>query len=109
MDIEQLEKETVITFFRGSGPGGQHRNKVETGVRLRHEPTGTVVEVDEERSQARNRGIAFERLADRLEELAKPEIPRVETGIPRREREGRLQEKKNRSETKQLRQKPEEE
>ena len=109
MNMDKLEKETKITFFRGSGPGGQHRNKVETGVRLTHEPSGIVLTVDEERSQARNREIAFERLAEKIEEAQRPEVPRVETRIPRREREERLQEKKNRSATKQLRQKPEEE
>lgn len=109
MDMDKLEKETTITFFRGSGPGGQHRNKVETGVRLKHIPSGIVLEVDEERSQARNREIAFERLADRLEELAKPKVPRVPTKVSQSQREKRLREKKRQSETKELRRSPEDE
>ena len=103
--MRDLEKETEITFFRGSGPGGQLRNKVETGVRLVHRPTGTVVEVDEERSQARNRAIAFARLAERLEELRRPKRPRRQTKVPRREREERREEKKRRGKQKSLRRK----
>ena len=54
-DPEVLEKEVVWSFFRGGGPGGQHRNKVETGVRLFHPPSGITVTATEGRSQYRNR------------------------------------------------------
>jgi protein subunit release factor B len=63
---DALERETDVTFFVAGGPGGQHRNKVETGVRLLHRPTGIVVAATERRSQAANRDAAFERLAERL-------------------------------------------
>ena len=61
-DDESLARDTDIEFIRDSGPGGQHRNKVETGVRLRHRPSGVVVKEARRRSQARNREAAFARL-----------------------------------------------
>ncbi|MCA9262707.1 MAG: peptide chain release factor-like protein [Planctomycetales bacterium] len=47
---------------RRSGPGGQHRNKVETGIFLKHVPTGVEVSATEERSQEKNRLQAIGRL-----------------------------------------------
>ncbi|MFH1264581.1 MAG: peptide chain release factor-like protein [Planctomycetota bacterium] len=59
---EQLLAECRVERLRRSGPGGQHRNKVETAVRLRHQPTGVGAEASERRSQAENRRIALGRL-----------------------------------------------
>jgi len=61
---EEIEE----TFARASGPGGQHVNKVSTAVTLRHGPSGIAVTVQDSRSQAANRQLARERLADALEE-----------------------------------------
>lgn len=63
---EQLLDECDFTATRRSGPGGQHRNKVETAVVLQHRPSGIVAEASEERSQAANRRVAIHRLRVRL-------------------------------------------
>jgi hypothetical protein len=59
---DELLRECEIEFLRRSGPGGQHRNKVETGVRLLHCPTGAKSQAYERRSQAANRRVAMFRL-----------------------------------------------
>jgi len=48
------ENELIWTATRGSGPGGQHRNKTNSAVILTHIPTGIRVRVESERSQSRN-------------------------------------------------------
>ena len=62
LPIEDLLRECSETRTRRGGPGGQHRNKVETAVVLVHEPTGVVAEASERRSQAENRRVAVRRL-----------------------------------------------
>lgn len=103
---ETLEKECELEFFRSSGPGGQNVNRRETAVRLRHIPSGIVIEVQEERSQWQNREIAFARLRERLEKLNEPEKKRIPTKVPKGEKKRRLQEKRQRSEVKELRKNP---
>ncbi len=92
-DPSELEFE----FFRGSGPGGQHRNTTDSGVRLRHLPTGLVTQATESRSQLRNRDTALQRLAELLERRNHVEKKRHATKVPRGERERRIQAKKQRS------------
>ena len=61
-DAEGLYQECRVERLRRSGPGGQHRNKVETAIRLVHEPTGVSAEASERRSQEQNRQRALARL-----------------------------------------------
>ena len=78
-DRESLERDCDMTFFVAGGPGGQHRNKVATGVRLVHRPSGTVVTATERRSQTANREAAFARMAARLEAAGERQAPRIVT------------------------------
>lgn len=59
---ERVFGECDVQFVRRSGPGGQHRDKVSTGVVLVHSPTGVKAEAAERRSQAENRAVALFRL-----------------------------------------------
>jgi hypothetical protein len=62
----ELLKDCTVTRLRRSGPGGQHRNKVETAVRIVHMPTGVTAEASERRSQEENRRAALRRLRGKL-------------------------------------------
>ena len=119
--------EVDIRVSRSSGPGGQHANTAETRVEARFDVAAstTLTEAQkrrvidraglfvraiaqDERSQARNRELALERLAGRLAEALKRERRRVPTAPTAAARKQRLVGKRRRGETKRLRQEPNE-
>ena len=102
-DRELLEREVEVEVFRASGPGGQHVNKTESALRLRHLPSGVVVTAQDSPSQHRNRDIAFERLIGRLEKLNYVPKKRVPTRPTRASRERRIEAKKREGARKQTR------
>ncbi|TLM98921.1 peptide chain release factor H [bacterium] len=61
--------EIKVETMRCSGNGGQNVNKLETGIRITHVPTGLVATAQEERSQLQNRRLALQRLYKRVDEL----------------------------------------
>ena len=63
---DQLLADCTVERTRRGGPGGQHRNKVETAVVLTHRPTGVQAEASERRSQAENHAVAVQRLRMQL-------------------------------------------
>jgi ribosome-associated protein len=119
--------EIELRFSRSSGPGGQHAQKSETRVEAifdveassalsEAQKTRVVAKAgpilraiaQDERSQARNRELAVERLVDALREALRVERRRRPTKPTAASRERRLQEKRRRSEMKRLRRRPDE-
>ena len=118
--------EVELRFSRSSGPGGQHAQKTETRVEAIFDVEGSsalspaqkarvvakagpvlrAVSQDE-RSQLRNRELAVERLVDELREALRVERPRRPTKPTQASRERRLEQKRRRGDTKQLRRPPE--
>ena len=89
--------ECDVVPFRSSGPGGQHKNKTLSSVRLYHRPTGLVVIGRRERSQSRNLKDALSRLRERLERILVEPKHRRPTKPSLAAKERRLREKKARS------------
>jgi ribosome-associated protein len=115
--------ELLWRFTASGGPGGQHANTANTRVELVFDVAGSealgprqkarlldklgpVVRVvaSDERSQARNRSLALERLASRLADALKVETPRRPTRPTKASKERRLEDKRRRAEIKQQRQ-----
>lgn len=117
--------EVQFRFSRSSGPGGQHANRSETRVEAvfdveasealseiqKRRVVGRIGPViravaQDERSQWRNRELAFERIAEQLRRALRVERKRVPTKPSAAAREKRLEEKRRRSEVKRLRRAP---
>ena len=117
--------EITLRVSRSSGPGGQHANTAETRVEAVFDVEASAALTDrqkrrvlakagpairsvaqDERSQARNRELAFERLAEKLREALRVERRRVPTKPTAASRERRLEEKRRRSASKKMRSRP---
>lgn len=103
---EDLLRECEVETFRSSGPGGQHVNKTESAVRLRHVPSGVVVTSRQERSQHRNKVLCLQRLRKKVASLNYRPPTRVPMRISRSARNRTLEEKARRSQIKRLRSNP---
>ena len=62
LDDEALFAKCDVHCYKSSGPGGQHRNKVSSAVRVKHRPTGVMAHGDQSRSQHENKALAIRRL-----------------------------------------------
>jgi ribosome-associated protein len=126
MDAESIRSEVAFRVSRSSGPGGQHAQKTSTRVEALFDVEGSTAlseaerrrvlarlgpvvraVAQDERSQARNRELAAQRILDHLTEAAKPRRKRRPTTPTAASREQRLGEKRRRAEVKRLRQEPE--
>ena len=103
---EELLQQCGVQTFRSSGPGGQHVNKTESAVRLKHLPTGIVVSSQQERSQHRNKAICIEKLRRKVDQLNYRAPKRVPTKVSKAAKDRTLREKARRAQTKKLRSKP---
>lgn len=103
---EELLQQCEVQTFRSSGPGGQHVNKTESAVRLKHLPTGIVVSSQQERSQHRNKAICIEKLRRKVDQLNYRAPKRVPTKASKAAKDRTLREKARRARIKQLRSKP---
>src|ERR1700694_1564146 len=101
-----LLRECEVETFRSSGPGGQHVNKTESAVRLRHPPSGVVVTSQQERSQHRNKALCLEKLREKIAKLNYRPAKRVPTRKSRGAKNRTLEEKSRRAQIKRLRSKP---
>lgn len=106
LSLDDLARQCVVQAFHASGPGGQCVNTADSAVRMMHEPTGIVVVSRESRSQYRNRQLCLQKIRGELARRAIPPKMRHATKPSRASKERRLDDKRQRSQIKQLRRRP---
>ena len=100
---DELLAQCEVQAHRASGPGGQHRNKAETAIRLVHGPSGVSAEGKDERSRSQNLGAALGRLREKLERRAYRPPPRRPTRPTRASQKKRIEAKQHLSRKKRQR------
>ena len=89
------KKDFDISYFSGTGPGGQHKNKSQNCVRIQHKESGVIVTGQEERSRAQNQKNAFLRLVNHPKFQTQLKIKNAESLEDKREIEKQIQQKVN--------------
>lgn len=82
LDDEHLLSECDIHIYKASGPGGQHRNKVSSAIRLAHKATGITAQANESRSQHDNKRKALSRLRMKIACLCRCPLDSAATTLP---------------------------
>lgn len=94
LDDDALLAQCDVQAHRASGPGGQHRNKSETAIRLVHKPSGVTAEGKDERSRTQNLRAALGRLREKLAKKAYRPPPRTKTKPTRGSKRRRVESKR---------------
>ncbi len=100
-DRQSMLKVCRIDYFKAGGPGGQHKNKNQTAVRLLHKPSNTIVTASSQRSQKANFEVAVAALKAKLDKLNFVPKKRIPTKTPKSIIIKRKEDKKARSKKKQ--------
>jgi protein subunit release factor B len=90
---DELLGQCEVQAHRASGPGGQHRNKTETAIRLVHGPSGVSAEGKDQRSRTQNLRAALGRLREKLQRRAYRPPPRRPTRPTRASKKKRMEAK----------------
>ena len=103
MPIEELARACEVEVFHAHGPGGQGVNTTDSAVRMRHVATGIVVVSRESRSQYRNRQLCLQKIREELRRRSVPPAVRHATKPTKASQRRRLDDKRRRSQIKDLR------